>query len=82
MGKQKVEKDILGYPGAIHYVKLHSSMNVGYGMQCAWVTEDEKKKAKQIISILLRAFSILPMVPLEILPKVPLVANGSTRYHW
>ena len=31
---------ILGYPGAIHFVKLHSSMNVGYGMQCAWVTED------------------------------------------
>ena len=24
---------ILGYPGAIHFVKLHSAMNVGYGMR-------------------------------------------------
>ena len=36
----KMRCNILGYKGAIHLVKLHSSINVGYGMQCAWVTED------------------------------------------
>ena len=35
--------------------------------------------------VLMRAFGVLPMVPLEILPMVPLVANGtigSQWYHW
>ena len=30
-----------------------------------------------LVSPMLRAFGILPMVPLEILPMVPLVANGT-----
>ena len=36
-------------------------------------------------SFTMRAFGVLPMVPLEILPMVPLVANGtigSQWYHW
>ena len=39
---------ILGYPGAIHYVKLHSS-NVSYEMQSAWVTEDDLILKKQTV---------------------------------
>ena len=32
--------DILGYPGAIHLGETSFIMDVGYEMQCSWVTED------------------------------------------